>query len=317
MLTPNHLSPSPVSIYAPASVGNIGPGFDTLGMAVTGMGDHISGKLDPALETDRIDGISGAWTPIPSSPEENTASIAARFLLDRAGIKTPFRMTISKGVPGSGLGSSAASAVGGAFLGHLLAGGRFSQPEILEAALTAEAKVSGGIFLDNISACLYGGVTVSHGESRTSLPVGSLSGIHLVFVVPKSTLKTSDARRILPDMVPRKEAVDALANTAGILAGIMRNDPDLFCLRVSDPLIEPYRKKLIPGFDSLKHAALNSGATGFAISGAGSTTVAFTSREERIPFIRKSLQDLLVAQDIEATIFLSTIDPKGVRVADS
>jgi len=314
---PQPRSSSRISVYAPASVGNIGPGFDTLGMAVSGMGDLISGQLDPSLETDRIDGISGAWTPIPSSPRENTASIAARFLLDRAGIGTPFRMTISKGVPGSGLGSSASSAVGGAFLGHLLSGGRFSEQEILEAALAAEATVSGGFFLDNISACLFGGVTVSHGESRTSLPVGALPGIRLVFVVPKTTLKTSESRRILPDWVPRLDAVNALSNTAGILAAIIRKDPDLFCRRVSDPLIEPYRKKLIPGFDSLKNAAFSSGATGFAISGAGSTTVALTPHEERVSFIRKSLEDVLSAQKIEASIFLSTIDPKGVRVADS
>ncbi len=306
----------PVSVYAPASVGNIGPGFDTLGMAITGMGDRITGELDHSLDKDRIESITGAWTALPTIPDQNTASISARILLDRAGIKTPFRMTIAKGVPGSGLGSSAASAVGGAFLGHLLSGQKFTDAEILDAALTAESEVSGGVFLDNISACLFGGVTVSHGASRTALPVGHIEGVHLVFVVPKATVKTSEARRILPDMVPRGDAVGALANTAGILAGVMRKDPDLFCRRVSDPLIEPYRKNLIPGFDSLKETALSSGATGFAISGAGSTMVALTPDKKRIEAIKDSLQAVLNTLRIEASLFFSTIDPKGVRIAN-
>ncbi len=306
-----------LSVYAPASVGNIGPGFDTLGMAVSGMGDLISAQLDSSLDKDRIDSITGAWTLLPTIPDQNTASISARILLNRAGIETPFRMTITKGVPGSGLGSSAASAVGGAYLAHLLAGEIFRDAEILDAALRAESEVSGGVFLDNISACLFGGVTVSHGASRTSLPVGCIEGVHLLFVIPRTTVKTSEARRILPDMVPRQDAVGALANTAGILAGIMRNDPELFCLRVSDPLIEPYRKNLIKGFDSLKETALSSGATGFAISGAGSTMVALTPHPGRIQAIEHQLQKTLKILGIEASIILSTIDPKGVRVANS
>lgn len=306
-----------VSVYAPASVGNIGPGFDTLGMAVTGMGDTLSASLDSALSQDVIERITGAWTPLPSDPRENTASIALRIMLDRAGERRHFRLTLEKGVPGSGLGSSAASAVGGAYLGNLLAGDIFSPQEILEAALSAEAGVSGGVFLDNISACLFGGITVSHGASRTALPAGFIHGIHLVFVVPKKTLKTSDSRKILPDLVPRSHAIGALSNTAGILLALLRNDPDLFCQRVNDPLIEPYRKVLIPGFDSLREAAMNAGAGGFAISGAGSTTVALTHRPETVPHIISAFEKALSEAAIEASIITSSIDPKGVRRANS
>jgi Homoserine kinase len=107
-----------LSVYAPASVGNIGPGFDTLGMAVTGMGDTLSATLDPSLSKDVIERITGAWTTLPTDPRENTASIALRLILDRAGEGRPFRLVLEKGVPGSGLGSSAASAVGGAYRGE-------------------------------------------------------------------------------------------------------------------------------------------------------------------------------------------------------
>jgi len=309
---------SPVlSIFAPASVGNIGPGFDTLGMAVTGMGDIISGTLDKSLEKDTIDHISGAWTAISSEPDENTASIAARILFDRASVKTRFRMSISKGVPGSGLGSSAASAVGGAFLANELSGGRFSRDELLEAALVAESRVSGGVFLDNISACLFGGVTVSHGETRSASPVGFIEGVHLVFIIPRITVKTSEARRILPDQVPMKNALGALSNTAGILAGLIRNDAELFCRRVSDPLIEPYRQNLIPAFPDLKRSALSAGAAGFAISGAGSTMVALTPFPERLSQIARNVDETLSRHHIDASIVFSSIDPKGVRHADS
>ncbi len=305
------------SVYAPASVGNIGPGFDTLGMAVTGMGDTLSASLDSSLSQDVIERITGEWTSLPSDPRENTASIALRIMLDLAGERRPFRLILEKGVPGSGLGSSAASAVGGAYLGNLLAGDIFSSKDILDAALSAEAGVSGGVFLDNISACLFGGVTVSHGESRTALPAGFIEGIHLVFVVPRQTLKTSESRRILPDLVSRNHAIGALSNTAGILLALLRNDPELFCQRVADPLIQPYRKKLIPGFDALRNAAMDAGAGGFAISGAGSTTVALTHRPERIEPIISSLKTALSIESIEASVITSSIDPKGVRRANS
>ena len=306
-----------LSVYAPASVGNIGPGFDTLGMAVTGMGDTLSATLDPSLSKDVIERITGAWTTLPTDPRENTASIALRLILDRAGEGRPFRLVLEKGVPGSGLGSSAASAVGGASLGNLLVGDIFSPQEILDAALAAEAGVSGGVFLDNISACLFGGVTVSHGESRTSLPAGFLDGVHLVFVIPRQTLRTSESRKILPELVPRHNAIGALSNTAGILLALLRQDPALFCQRVSDPLIEPYRKVLIPGFDALREAALNAGASGFAISGAGSTTVALTHRTEVLPRLIDDLTSVLNKLSIDALVMTSSIDPKGVRRANS
>ncbi len=306
-----------LSVYAPASVGNIGPGFDTLGMAVTGMGDTLSATLDPSLSKDVIERITGAWTSLPTDPRENTASIALRLMLDRAGEGRPFRLVLEKGVPGSGLGSSAASAVGGAYLGNLFAGDIFSPQEILDAALTAEAGVSGGVFLDNISACLFGGVTVSHGESRTSLPAGFLDGVQLAFVIPRKTLRTSESRKILPELVPRHNAIGALSNTAGILLALLREDPALFCQRVSDPLIEPYRKVLIPGFDALREAALNAGAAGFAISGAGSTTVALTHRPEVVPHLIDSLTSVLTKLSIDALVMTSSIDPKGVRRANS
>lgn len=309
--------PAPyITVYAPASVGNIGPGFDTLGMAVTGMGDTLSACLDPSLPEDRIERITGAWTPLPIDPRENTAGIALRIMLDRAKVRTPFRLVLEKGVPGSGLGSSAASAVGGAYLGSLLSRGDFPREEILAAALEAEAGVSGGVFLDNISACLYGGVTVSHGESRSSLPAGALEGIHLVFIIPRKTLKTSDARKILPESVPRDHAVGALSNTAGILLALLRHDPALFCARVRDPLIEPYRKGLIPGFDSLREAAMKAGAGGFAISGAGSTTVALTHRPDLVSPLKYALEKAVADHSLDATVVTSSIDPKGVRLAD-
>jgi len=310
-------TPAPyITVYAPASVGNIGPGFDTLGMAVTGMGDTLSARLDTSLAGDLIERITGAWAPLPIDPKENTAGIALRIMLDRAKVSTPFRLVLEKGVPGSGLGSSAASAVGGAYLGSLLSGKNFPPEEILAAALEAEAGVSGGVFLDNISACLYGGVTVSHGESRSSLPAGVVDGIHLVFIVPRKTLKTSDARKVLPEMVPRDHAVGALSNTAGILLALLRNEPALFCERVRDPLIEPYRKALIPGFDNLREAAMKAGAGGFAISGAGSTTVALTHRPDLVFSIREALEKAVADHSLEATVVTSSIDPKGVRLAD-
>lgn len=303
-----------VSVYAPASVGNIGPGFDTLGMAVTGMGDTISGRLCKDSSGDRIGSISGAWTPLPDDPMSNTASVAARFLLDRLGDKTvSLHLDIQKGVPGSGLGSSAASAVGGAFLAHVLLGSPFSEDEILEAAAHAEARVSGGYFLDNVSASLLGGITVSSTSLRRSFRFGTLDGVHLVFLIPKALLKTSESRKVIPEKVPMAGAVGAISNVAGILTAVRLQDPGLFCRMVVDPLVQPYREPLIPHFEDLKRRSIQSGAKAFIISGAGSTMLALTDRKDDRDALIDAVSAHVERASLPVIIRPSSIDKEGVR----
>lgn len=303
-----------ISIYAPASVGNIGPGFDTLGMAVTGMGDIVTGVLEERPGTDKITSISGAWTDLPMDPEKNTATIAARILLDKTGL-SDLRLTVSiqKGVPGSGLGSSAASSVAGALLGQSLSGTVFSADTLLEAAAQAEASVSGGYFLDNVSASLYGGVSVSSSRLKQSYRFGTISGLFLVFLIPRILLKTADSRKVLPKEVPLDSAIGSLSNTAGLLAAIHLQDTDLFCRMLQDPLIQPYRQPLIPYFSDLEKLSMESGARAFIISGAGSTMLAVTDKEKDATVLKKKLEDHVRGNNLPIFVQSSTIDSEGAR----
>ncbi|MCL4461792.1 MAG: homoserine kinase [Nitrospirae bacterium] len=303
-----------MTVYAPASVGNIGPGFDTLGMAVTEMGDTLTGFLERRNGTDRIESISGAWTELPMDPSQNTATIAARWLLDKAG-HSDLRLTVSirKGVPGSGLGSSAASAVGGAMLAQVLCGSPFSGNELLEAAALSESSVSGGYFLDNVSASLFGGVSVSNSRLGQSFRFGSLSGLYLVFLIPRTLLKTSESRKVLPQEVPLEKAVGALSNTAGLLTAIHLGNPDLFCRMLQDPLIQPYRQKLIPSFGDLEKVSVDAGARSFIISGAGSTMLALTDSPQGARTLQSALEKYIQENKLPILVRSSTIDSEGAR----
>ncbi|MHB1605388.1 MAG: homoserine kinase [Leptospirales bacterium] len=305
----------PVTVYAPASVGNIGPGFDTLGMAVTGMGDRLTGYLESRSGPDRIAAISGAWTDLPDDPKLNTATVAARILLNRIKDLEDVSITVSiqKGVPGSGLGSSAASAVAGAFLAQELLGHPFTIEDLLEAAAQAESAVSGGYFLDNVSASLLGGITVSNSALRQSFRFGTLSGLHLTFLIPKSLVKTSEARKVLPSDVPLQRAIGALSNTAGILTAAHKQDADLFCRMLVDPLIQGYREHLIPYFQELREKAIESGARSFIISGAGSTMLAVTDKSEDGPRIKAFMESFIQRHSLPVLVQSSTIDNEGAR----
>lgn len=303
-----------ITVYAPASVGNIGPGFDTLGMAVTGMGDALTGFLEKREGPDLITNISGAWTDLPTDPSQNTATIAARYLLDKAG-HSALKLTVSiqKGVPGSGLGSSAASAVGGAMLVQILLGSPFKDSELLEAAARSEASVSGGYFLDNVSASLYGGISVSNSRLRESFRFGSVSGLFLVFLIPRTLLKTSESRKVIPPDVPLERAIGALANTAGLLTAVHLGSPDLFCRMLQDPLIQPYRKNLIPFFDDLEKISREAGARSFIISGAGSTMLALTDNPKDARTIQEVLEKYLLEKQLPVLVRSANIDSEGAR----
>ncbi len=288
-------------------------------MAVTGMGDTLTGILESRTGPDQITAITGAWTELPTDPRLNTATVAARILIDRAKGDPDLKISVSikKGVPGSGLGSSAASAVAGAHLAQELLGCPFREEDLLEAAAEAESAVSGGYFLDNVSASLLGGITVSNSRIRRSFRFGGLSGLHLLFLIPKSLLKTSEARKVLPSSVPLQNAIGALSNTAGLLAATHGQDPDLFCRMLADPLIQPYREPLIPHFQDLRKQALESGARAFVISGAGSTMLAVTDSQSDASRLYASLEEYVRVNSLPVLIRPSTIDNEGVRRVSS
>lgn len=263
-----------VKVFAPASIANLGPGFDSLGVALEGLGDVVQ-----ARRTDRpgvaLVEMTGEKENIPTDPDKNCAGRAAesvlRQLKGKAAKEAGLEMRLHKGLPqGSGLGSSAASAVGGAVAAHLLFGSALGSNTLLEAALEGEILASGGRHADNLAASLLGGFTIVRSHApldviRLELP----SAMRFVVVLPGMEIETRFARSVLPEMISLKDAKSNWANTAALVAAVARGNLPDFGRAVDDQVVEPVRSRLIPGFADVKRAALEAGAFGCSISGAG------------------------------------------------
>lgn len=297
-----------LKVYAPATIGNVGPGFDVLGMAVRGMGDVVSvRRSDPrGIRIVEVEGAEG----LSLDPGENTAGIAAHEVLRRTGRSIGIDLRLKKGVPGSGLGSSAASAVAGAFAVNELLGRPLKKQALLQAALEAEYHVSGARFLDNIGAALYGGVVVADPLRCEVIPLGALPRAVIVLLTPARKVSTKEARKVLPKKVPLQDTISNLSKSCQIVAAVAQNNVELFGSSTQDFLIEPHRARLIPGFQRVKTAALRAGAFGCAISGAGSTIFAVCKDRRHGAAVGLAMRRAFPA---EATLTLTSIDPRGAH----
>ncbi len=304
-----------VRIYAPASIGNIGPGFDVLGMAITNLGDVVEArkKRSPGVELIKITGDGGR---LPDDPAKNTAAIAAAKVLKRIGAKSGMNISVQKGVPfPSGLGSSAASAVAGGVAANALFGSPLPPAEVLELCTEAEAAVSGGYFADNTGAAFHGGAIVSsvRDGKLNVVKLGSIPDLAIVVATPDFPMPTKKSRAVLPSKVPLHDFVANMANTAMITAAFCQKDLQLFGSSIDDRIVEPARKKLIRGFDDVKSAALGLGALGCSISGGGASVFAVASRMDPICRIGEAMKLAFRAHGVESEIHLCAIDKKGAR----
>jgi homoserine kinase len=261
-------------VFAPGGVGNVGPGFDVLGLAVDGLGDTVSIELT----NDRVSRIAMTGVDsnfIPSDPQRNACAIAARFWLDRCGVNQTFRMSIAKGIPMSaGLGGSGASSVAGALAAALACGSNATPIELMEAALAGESFVAGR-HLDNIAASVLGGLALVRSVDPIDALRLPISGDwRVVLVTPHVRLSTKRARAVLPASSDRKVWVQEMANSVGLAHAFATGDAALMRRCLDDVYAEPHRSALIPHFDAVKRAALDAGAHGCSISGAGPTLFA-------------------------------------------
>lgn len=301
-----------VRVFAPASVGNVGPGFDVLGMAITGLGDTVEAAWakSPGVHIEEISGDGGA---LPRDPDLNTAGIAAREALALVGERRGVALRILKGIPGTGLGSSAASAVAGAFAVATLLGGRPPKAALLPACVAGERHVSGGVFLDNLGASLFGGVVVCHTGLLAAWPVGALPGLQVVVATPDIQVLTRDSRAALAATVPMAGFVHNMGAVAAMVAAAARGDAAAFGRAIDDRVVEPQRAHLIPGFAGVKAAALARGALGCSISGAGASVFAVTDRDELAAPIGEAMQKAFAAAGVKARVTVARVDAEGAR----
>lgn len=272
--------PSSKRIFAPATIGNVGPGFDVLGLAIEGLGDIISAEpTEGVFEIAAVTGRDAALVPL--DPDKNAVSIAAKALLELRQVKGGLRISIEKGLPISGgMGGSAASSVAGALAASAVYGLDASPKELMDAALAGEAAVSGR-HLDNIAPCVLGGLSLVRDQDSfdvLSLPIAA--DWWVAVCTPDIKLETKTARAVLPLSSERREWVRQMANTAALVHAFSVGDEGLLQRSLQDVFAEPRRAPLIPRFYEVKQAALSvGGALGCSISGAGPTIFAICSNE--------------------------------------
>ncbi len=254
-------------VSSPASIANFGPGFDSFGLCLDTPRDLVTIKSAGAGSF--VVRVTGRG-PVPTDPTRNTASFAAMKLAEACGCDgVGFSMTIRKGMkPGSGIGSSAASSVGGALAMAALLGVK-DKKLVLEAAAKGEELISGAMHFDNVAAALYGGFTVvSDVRTRTILQIRP-PRFEVVVVVPDVTVETRKARAVLPEKVHMRDAVSNLSLASGMVHAMMKRDVRAIASHLDDSLAIPHRKALVPGYDAVRESAMSAGALGVSLGGSG------------------------------------------------
>lgn len=302
-----------VTVFAPASVGNIGPGFDVLGMALAGLGDTVYARSIPGRRI-VIAEIRGDNGVLPTNARKNTAGIAAAKVLKVLKADAGVELILEKNIPGNGLGSSAASAIAGGFAVNALFGSPLSKSDLLLPCAAAEASVSGGYFLDNAAASLFGGINVTNPDTREVVSLGGLDGAIIVVATPRYQLLTARSRQVLPKRVPLAAMIANCSRACAIVASVATRDARLFGRSIVDVVVEPARASLIPGFAAVKRAALKAGALGCSISGAGSSMFAVTTDKALGERIGDAMQKGFARAGLESVITVTSIDPAGARI---
>ncbi len=300
-----------VTVFVPGSVGNVGPGLDILGLAITGAGDMVRAEWSE----DRGIVVRDAGHPdLPTEATRNTAAIAAQAVCRRAGVARGIALHITKGLPLSGgQGGSAASAVAGAVATNLLIGAGLDHTALLECAMEAEASVAGR-HADNLAPSLLGGLVLVRSIDpmdvvRLPLP----ASVRIVLVQPDQRLNTRDARAVLPTEVSRDIALHQAAHVAAMVAGACLGDLALLGRGLDDRIAEPARRALLPGFEAAQVAARQAGALGGSISGAGPTAFALVEDDAIGARVLEAMQRAYLAAGMPTTGRVAAVDFQGAR----
>jgi len=300
--------------FAPASVGNVAVGFDVLGYSASVAGDRVRAVRTRARGV-RIAAISGVVADLPLDVERNTAGMAVAAMTEALDLDFGFELTIEKGIPlGSGLGGSAASAVAAVVAVNGLLEHPVDNLRLLQFAMRGEMVASGTAHIDNIAPSLYGGLVLSVGIDNPhikQIPVPSI--VRSVLVRPHRVLETRGARAILGRTVSLSDVVWQQANLAGFVTGCFTADLPLIAASLEDVLIEPQRKGLIPGFQTVKDAAMARGALGCSISGAGPTMFAW-AEEAKADGVRAAMVEAFQAEGVTCDAWITRIEPIGAAI---
>ncbi len=299
-----------ITVLAPATVSNVVCGFDCLGFALERPFDELTLRQVPEAGV-RI--INRDNFGLPVEPEQNVAGLTLLAILGDARPGFGFELVSTKHIkPGSGIGSSAASACGAAVAANYLLDSRYTKEELVEFALAGEILASGSRHADNVAPCIFGGFTLVRSTDPLDIVPLQCPQLYVTVVHPQIEVKTAEARAVLPTEVPLSSAVRNWANLGSLVAALYQADLALLARSLKDEIVEPARKSMIPRFDEIKAASLAAGALGGGISGSGPSVFMFSENREKAEAVEKAMQNLLPPTVIEANTYVSRVSTNGV-----
>ena len=319
-----------IKIFCPATIANLNCGFDVLGLCLEGIGDEMIIRKVPQKGI-KITKIVGA--NLPFETEKNVAGVAAMAILralkkdgdkyvpqesnneDYCEIDCGFEIELYKNLKlGSGIGSSSASAAGAVFGINELLGKPFSRAQLVAFAMKGEVVASGSEHADNVAPCLLGGFTLVCGYNPLHVEqIIPPADLFVVVLHPHIEVKTSDARAVLQPMISLKNAITQTGNLGGFIAGLYTNNYELMARSMQDVIIEPMRKHLIPNFDLVKNSALENGALGAGISGAGPSIFALCKGKNSAEIVALAMKNSFSTAGILFDLHISNINKTGTR----
>jgi homoserine kinase len=304
-----------VTAFAPATVSNVACGFDVLGFPMEEPGDTVSVRFIAAGVD--IDDIVDDGGRIPRDPAKNTASVAAKAMLEMLGETRGVALTIRKGLPlSSGLGGSAASAAAAVVAVNALVGSNASIDQLVAAALIGEGLGADGAHPDNIAPAICGGfVLVRHPNPPDIVRLPVPNGLTCVVIHPDLEVETARARALLGATVPLKDAVKQWGNLGALVHALHTSDFDLLSRSLEDSIAEPRRAPLVPGLASIKKAAMDAGALGSSLSGSGPSIFALCRGRATADRVAQAMTAAVKAAiGGQSQVYVSPISSRGAHV---
>ncbi|MBT4915686.1 MAG: homoserine kinase [Formosa sp.] len=301
-----------IKLFSPATVANVSCGFDVLGFCLEAIGDEmvIRKTANKGVKITKIEGYD-----LPFEVKKNVAGVSALALYEAANPDFGFEIEIYKKIkPGSGVGSSSASAAGSVYGMNVLLGSPYTPLELTSFAIKGEALASKSEHADNIAPALYGGFTlVKSLEPLEILQIPTPDDLFAVVIHPQIEIKTADARKILPKDISLKNAIIQWSNVGSLIHGLHSNNYELISRSLEDVIVEPFRSQLIPGFGTIKKAALEHGALGTGISGSGPSVFSLCKSQTTAIKVEKAIRKAYSKYTIPFEIYVSKINMDGIK----
>lgn len=302
-----------IRIFSPGTVSNVSCGFDVLGFCLDHIGDEMVVRIteEKGIAITKIEGYD-----LPFETEKNVAGVSAMALIKDFQPDIGFEIEIYKRIkPGSGIGSSAASAAGSVFAINELLGRPYNKTQLTQFAMKGEAIASQSEHADNLAPAIFGGfVLVKSLDPLEILDLPTPEELYAVIIHPQIEIKTSEARAILPKAISMKEAITQWSNLGSLVHALHTKDYELMRRSIQDVVAEPYRSKLIPHFEEVKQAAITAGALGHGISGSGPSMFALAKGESLAIAIEKAMREVYQNSEIDFETYVSKVNKEGIKV---